>query len=36
MKLSHLLIGAFIVGLTGAIATEIVERLAAKHFGPKA
>lgn len=36
MKLSHLLLGAFIVGLTTAIATEIVERVAFKKFGPKA
>lgn len=36
MKLSHLLLGAFVVGLTTAIATELVERFAFKHFGPKA
>ena len=36
MKTSHILLGAFIVGLTTAIATEVVERLAFRWFGPKA
>lgn len=35
MKLSHIIVGAFIVGITGAIATELVERFAFKHWGPK-
>jgi hypothetical protein len=36
MKLSYLLLGAFVVGVASAVATEVVERLAARWFGAKA
>lgn len=35
MKMSHVILGAFVVGVGWAIATEVVERLAAHWFGPK-